>query len=260
MRKTLRGRLYDYPQYYDLIFGPGSRIEFDFLGSCFKRYARRPVRRVFEPACGTGRLLIRFAEGGFEVSGNDLNRRAVEYCNARFARKGFPAAAVLGDMANFRLSRKVDAAFNTINSFRHLLSEELAESHLESAASNLARGGLYILGLHLIPTRGKRMVREKSSAGRGRLTVASHMWSKRLNLRKREEVCGMTSDICTPRRSLRIVEELVFRTYTARQMQFLLSKIPQFEMVATYDFGYSDPCPISIGPETEDVAYVLRKR
>ena len=92
--------------------------------------ARRPVRRVFEPACGSERLLIRFAESGFEVSGNDLNRVAVEYCNARFARKGFPAAAVLGDMANFRLSRKVDAAFNTINSFRHLLSEELAESHL----------------------------------------------------------------------------------------------------------------------------------
>ena len=260
MRKTIRGGLYDYPQYYDLVFGPGSKIEFDFLTSCFKRYARRPVRRVFKPACGSGRLLIRFAENGFEVSGNDLNPLAVEYCNARFSRKGFPAAAVLGDMANFRLSRKVDAAFNTINSFRHLLSEELAESHLRSAASNLARGGLYILGLHLIPTRGKRMVREKCSARRGSLTVVSRMWSKRLDSRKRKEVCGMTSDICTPRRSLRIVEEIVFRTYTARQMRLLLSKIPQFELAATYDFGYSDPCPTPTGPETEDVTYVLRKR
>ena len=56
------------------------------------------------------------------------------------------------------------------------------------------------------------------------------------------------------------MEEIVFRTYTARQMRLLLSKIPQFELAATYDFAYSDPCPTPTGPETEDVTYVLRKR
>ncbi len=258
MRKTIRNRLYDFPKYYDLLFGPGSKTEFDFLISCFGLHARRKVQRVFEPACGTGRLLIRFAERGFAVFGNDLNRLAVEYCNARFERKGLPAAAVFGDMANFTLPRKVDAAFNTINSFRHLLSEELAESHLRSVASHVAKGGLYVLGLHLTPTRGKRMVTEKWSVRHGKVSVVSRLWSKRLDLRKRQEVCGMISDIDTPRRRFRIVEEFVFRSYTARQMQLLLNKIPQFELAAAYDFGYAALCPI--GRETEDIIYVLRKR
>jgi hypothetical protein len=72
------------------------------------------------------------------VLGNDLNPKAVEYCNARFRRRGFPPAAVVGDMADFRLARKVDAAFNPINSFRHLATERAAESHLRCVAAALA--------------------------------------------------------------------------------------------------------------------------
>ncbi|NQU21999.1 MAG: class I SAM-dependent methyltransferase, partial [Candidatus Nealsonbacteria bacterium] len=81
--ETIHESLYDYPKYYDLLFGSDWKTEFDFLEACFERYAQRPVRRLFEPACGTGRLLAKFATAGYEVAGNDLNARAVEYCNAR---------------------------------------------------------------------------------------------------------------------------------------------------------------------------------
>ena len=67
------------------------------------------MRQGFEPACGTGRLLVKLAAAGYQVAGNDLSRKAVDYCNARLARHGFPAAATVGDMADFRLPRKVDA-------------------------------------------------------------------------------------------------------------------------------------------------------
>ncbi len=259
VKRTIRGRLYDYPHYYDLVFSL-SREEVDFLKACFEKHARCRVRRLFEPACGTGRLLVRFAECGFEVSGNDLNPRAVEYCNARFRRRGLPATAVVGDMADFHLPRRANAAFNMINSFRHLLSEESAESHLNSVASNLTKGGLYVLGLHLLPSRGRRSVREKWSSRRGRLSVVSRMWSKRLDSRKREEICGMAFDISTPRRQWRIEEELVFRTYTAMQMQRLLDKLPQLELAATYDFRLEASRPTAVVPESEDVVYVLRRR
>ena len=69
----------------------------------------------------------------------------------------------------------------------------------------------------------------------------------------------MTSEISTPQGKLRIVEELVFRTYTARQMEVLLDKVPDLELVATYDFNYDLSSPVSIGPETEDVVFVLRR-
>ena len=260
MTEIIDGQIYDYPQYYDLVFGSDWKPEFDFLRLCFDRHAKRTVRRLFEPACGTGRLLIKFAQAGFDVYGNDLNPRAVQYCNDRFQRRGFPSAAVIGDMADFRLPRKVDAAFNTINSFRHLMTEQAAESHLRSVARCLAKGGLYVLGLHLIPTDGNRVEEESWLARRGNLAVLSMMWSKRLDLRRRREYLGMTFNVYTLTNHFLIEDEMVYRTYLARQILRLLGKVPELEIVETYDFAYEIDDPITIGSETEDVVYVLRRR
>ncbi len=264
MHEVIQGHLYDYPKYYDLIFGSDWKAEFDFLQRCFDKHASlaggRKVQRLFEPACGTGRLLIKFAEAGFDVCGNDLNPRAVEYCNARFERRGFEPAAVVGDMSDFRLPRKVDAAFNTINSFRHLMTEDAAESHLRCVAASLAQGGLYLLGLHLTPTQGDVIGEESWSARRGNLAVVSLMWSKEIDMRRRREPLGMTFDIYTLTKHFRIEDEMVYRTYTARQMQALLKKVPELELVETYDFAYDINDPIPIQPDTEDVLFVLKKR
>ena len=54
-------------------------------------------------------------------------------------------------MSNFRLGRLVDAAYCTVNTFRHLLTEQAARDHLECVAGSLRSGGIYLLGLHLLP-------------------------------------------------------------------------------------------------------------
>ena len=256
--ETIEESLYDYPKYYDLLFGSDWKAEFDFLGSCFQKHAKRPVRRLFEPACGTGRLLVKLADAGFEVSGNDLNANAVDYCNKRLERFGFPATAVVGDMSDFRLRRKVDAAFNTINSFRHLQSEKQAEGHLQCVATALAKGGIYVLGFHLTPSGDITCDEEAWSAQRGFLCVTSRMWSMNIDRRRRSEQVGMEVDVHTPTRSFRISEELAFRTYTVAQFRKLLSKVPSLELAETYDFAYRDP--VKINARTEDVVYVLRKK
>lgn len=256
-----RGNLYDYPEYYDLIFGNDWRAEFHFLKACFAKYAERPVQRLFEPACGTGRLLFRFAKAGYEVRGLDLNERAVEYCNERLARGACqPEAAWVGDMTDFRLRPRADAAFNTINSFRHLATEQLAAAHLACMAEALQPGGLYLLGLHLTPTVGPAMDEESWSARRGHLQVNSRLWTKKADRRTRRETLGMTFDVYTPTRQFRLEDEVTFRMYTADQMAALLAAERQFEIVATHDFAYKIHRPIEIGPTTEDVVYVLRKR
>ena len=43
-------------------------------------------------------------------------------------------------MSAFRLSRPVDAAYCTVNTFRHLLTEQAARRHLERLASSLRPG------------------------------------------------------------------------------------------------------------------------
>ncbi len=265
MQETITDNLYNYPKYYDLVFGSDWAAEFHFFRACFQKHAKREVRRLLEPACGTGRLLVRLAEAGYETAGLDLNPLAVKFCNQRFARKGWKPVAIVGDMADFSLGdfggrKKFDAGFNPINSFRHLPSEAAAESHLHCMADTLAKGGIYLLGLHLTPTVGERVEEESWSASRGHLTVNSYMWSEALDLKKRNERVGMTFDVYTPTRQFRIVDEMAYRTYTARQMADLLARIPEFEIAATYDFTYDVEEPVTIDARTEDVVYVLRKR
>lgn len=257
--ETLQASLYDFPKYYDLLFGADWKAEYGFLRQCFARYAGRPVRRLYEPACGTGRLLVKLAQAGYEVAGNDLNPKAVEYCNARLARHGLPRSVTVADMADFRLPRPVDAAFNMINSFRHLPTEEAAEGHLRCMAAALAPGGLYMLGLHLTPTRGRPLEEESWSARRGSLSVVSQLRTVRYDRPGRQEYVEMVLDVHSPRRQFRLVDEMAFRSYTAPQFTSLLARAPQFEVMATYDFGYEIDHPIKVDGRTQDVVFVLRR-
>lgn len=256
--ESLQANVYDFPQYYDLVYGSDWKAEFDFLRGTFKHYAEGPVRRVFEPACGTGRLLYRLGKAGLEVSGLDLNPRAVEYCNARLTRHGLPPTAWVGDMTEFRLCRPADAAYNMINSFRHLPDETSAYRHLDMMASALRPGGLYILGFHLTPARGTATDEECWSARRGHLVVNTRLWTRKRDATRRTEHCGMTYDIHTPTRHLRLNDELQFRTYTWPQFRELVEKVT-FEITAIHDFSYNLREETPITPTTEDVVVVLKK-
>lgn len=257
--ETIAGHLYDYPKYYDLIFASDWAAEFKFLKECFEQYSSKPVKRVFEPACGTGRLLVQFAKGSYEVAGNDLNEKAIEYCNERLVRQGFAPSAFVGDMANFTVKKKFDAAFNLINTFRHLPTEATAEAHFKCVADALNKGGIYLLGLHLIPKTPQKCTSETWSARRGPLSVVSNLWSIELDLKKRVERIGVTYDVSTPSRKFRIEDETIFRTYTAEQMFDLIATEPRLRLVETFDFRHDINWPIEITADTEDVIYLLKR-
>ncbi len=257
---VVAGSIYDYPRYYDLAYGSDWRAEFDFLLGCFRQHAGRTVERVFEPACGTGRLLYRLARAGFDVAGIDLNAASVEFCNDRLARLGSNHAARTGDMTSFRLPRKADAAFNMLSTFRHLSSDAQARSHLECMAESLRRGGIYVLGVHLAPTSRTTTDYESWSARRGHLAINVQMRVKKHDRRRRQERIDITFDVYTPSRAFRIADELVFRTYTARQFKRLIGQVAAFEVVETFDFAYDIRRPVVVSECTEDVIYVLRKR
>ncbi|HEY1068027.1 MAG TPA: class I SAM-dependent methyltransferase, partial [Pirellulales bacterium] len=217
--------------------------------------------RIFEPACGTGRLLYRFAEEGYAVSGCDLSEKAVAFCNERLKRKKQPETAFVGDMADFTLPEPVDLAFNMINSVRHLPSEKAAEAHIRCMANALAPGGLYVLGLHLTPAPGEDSTEEESwHAARGALAVRSRLWTISVDRKARKERVGMTFDVTTPGKKFRLADEMDFRTYTAQQIKKLIGGCPDLEWVETYDFAYDLSKPVVIDRGTQDVVIVMRKR
>ena len=252
--------LYNHPDWYDILFSEDSEEEMAFLLALFDRYVQKPVKSVFEPACGTGRLLLRMSQKGLNVSGIDLNPHAVEYCNKLFRRKKNKSPAFVADMTDFELPAPVDAAFNTINSFRHLLTEQAALAHLHCMAKAVRPGGIYALGLHLLPTLTPPLQSESYRARRGDVEIRSRLKSVELNKRQRMERCEMKLFVNSGGKRVELRDELLFRTYTLPQMRRLLLGAPQWKVEQTFDFGYEIDKPIKLNGATQDVVFVLRRQ
>lgn len=257
--KEISESIYDHPKYYDLVFGADCAAELRFIEACNAKYMNGRAGRMFEPACGTGRLLYRLATRGYTVGGIDLNPRAVEFCNRRLERHGFEASAWVADMSAFEVRKKWDLAFNTINSFRHLDSERKAREHLRCMAAAIRLGGLYLLGLHLRPTEAAPSETESWSARRGHLAVNTHMWTIARDRPGRVERFGIRFDVHTPTQQFRITDELVLRSYTDRELRRLVKSAGGWTIEETYDFSYNIDEPIEVDPACEDVVYVLRR-
>jgi len=258
--ETVVESIYDHPKYYDLVFGADCAAELKFIVQCGEHFASGKIRKLFEPACGTGRLLFHLAKRGYSVDGIDLNPKAVEFCNERLARHGFEARATVADMSAFESKKKFDLAFNTINSFRHLPTEKSAQGHLESMGRCIRKGGLYLLGIHLTPTKAEPSEGEAWSARRGHLAINTRMWTIERNPAKRVERFGIRFDIHNPTRSWRIDDVLVLRSYTASQMENLIDKSGMWEVAETFDFVYDVDSPVTVDATSEDVVYVLRRK
>jgi len=147
------------------------KAEVDFLVHCFRRYPRRPIRRVLDIACGTGPHLVRLAERGYAMTGLDLSPRNIGYVGARLASQGLRADLVVGDMADFRLGRSVDAAICMQDSQGHLLTNEHLLAHLRAVGRSLRRGGLYVFDRYMVSSWTDPARRWSWSRRRGRLTV-----------------------------------------------------------------------------------------
>jgi SAM-dependent methyltransferase len=256
----ITGSLYDFPDYYDIVFGADWYEEVQFLLACFKTYAVKKVRSVFEPACGTGRLLYRLAEKKYQVSGLDLNKSSVDYCNQRLQKLGFAPTVMHGDMSDFALSTPVDAAFNLINSIRHLLTEQQMVAHLVCIANAIQPQGLYIIGLHLTPTEGVPLEEEMWEATRNKIKVKTRLLTTQRNLKKRIEHCSLTLEVKTPTQQFHLEDELLFRTYTWPQMQKTIAKSKHWEIAALHDFAFRIDEPIEVDATTEDIILILRRK
>jgi len=251
---------YDYPQYWDLAFRSETQLEADFLESVVRKYCDFPVRRLLEPGCGGGRLVVEMAARGYDVTGYDLNQRAVRYVKQRLARRQLSANVFVGDMTQVCLEEPADLAFNTLNTFRHLTSEDDARRHLELIASSLRPGGIYVLGFHLLPPDAEETCIERWSAVHGATRVGVTLRVLDFDRRKRIEVIRFSLRVRSGCRDLRIAADYEYRIYQAHQFRRLLDKVPQLELCDTYDFWYEIDEPQELDNELGDAVFVLRRR
>ncbi len=140
---------YSAPRLYEIAFDMNRKREVDFLVHCFERHAKGRVSRVLDIACGTGPHLIRLADRGYRMTGLDLSPKNIDFLRERVAAKGNEAELVVGDMTDFRLPRRVDAAICMQDSQGHLLTNGQLLAHLECVARAVRPGGLYIFDRYM---------------------------------------------------------------------------------------------------------------
>ncbi|NNE01138.1 MAG: class I SAM-dependent methyltransferase [Pirellulaceae bacterium] len=244
-----------------MVFRDETAMEVDFFEEAFNRFATGDVRRVLEPGCGSGRLVVAMAERGYDVTGLDLSQPMLQYLRRRLKRRGLNAATVLGDMTEMQFDRKFDAAFCTFNTFRHLMSDADAIKHLRCVAEHLRKGGLYILGFHCIPLDADEDCIERWKASSGGTKVSATLRVLDFDRASRQEVLRVSIKATKRNGKIeRIRTDFPLRLYTHDQAEALLNQVAdQFEIASLYDFGYDIHWPVELDEDLADAVFVLRR-
>ena len=258
--RVLQASWYDYPQYYDILFQAYTQREADFIEAACRKYCPFAARRLLEPACGTGRLIAELATRGYELSGFDLSQPGLRYLRRRLARFRLYAEIFEADMSNFRIVHPADAAYCLINTFRYLLREQMARGHLECIAASLRPGGIYILGLHLLPLGGDNEDSQSWTQRRNETEVSVTARLLRTDRRRRIEHVQLCLMARSGSKELRLRHAFQLRTYTARQFRRLLDSVPSLELCDVYDFRYDIAQPFAPNNEMGYSVFVLRRR
>ena len=250
---------YDYPQYWDLAFRDSTREEAGFVEAVSARLMRGRAKRIYEPGCGGGRLVLELARRGYDVTAVDLSQPAIKYLKKRLKRNQLRAEVSVADMLEFTCHPKIDIAINTVNTFRHLLSEHDALRHLECVASSLKLGGYYILGFHLLPPDAALEDREYWTARHAGISVDMTLDAYNASRRKRTETLRFRMRVKGHREVKEFTTEYQMRIYTAAQVKSLFSKAAQFELVEVYDFYYEIDEPQSLDNRLGDAVFLLKR-
>lgn len=253
---------YDTPLYYDIVFDAGTPREAAFLEAMWMEHGPSgPPRRLLEPACGSGRLVLEMARRGWQAHGFDSNPQMLDYAETRLAAAGFGARLWQDRMESFRVPARAryDLAHCLVSTFKYLLTEEHALACLRRLASVLKPGGLLVLGLHLTEYAHTTTDHERWLAERDgiHVTCNTRTWPADPVTRLEE----LRTRLCIRHGEREHTQETrwQFRTYSADELLSLLRQVPELELAACHDFTYDAATPMRLDGSHLDVVLVLRR-
>lgn len=218
--------------------------------------------RVFEPACGSGRLLESLAARGHSVHGFDLNKHQVAFAKNRLKVKGLQGRVWRDRLQDFSVPKaaRYDIAHCFVSTFKYIDTEAGAVSSLRRMAAALRPDGLLLLGLHLTDYKNSPPDHERWIGRKPGIRVVSDTWSAPANRKSRTEAMRTRMRI-TEKGETRLEETLWdFRTYSPNEVRALLRRVPSLELVVCHDFHYDLKSTRALDLEYTDVIIVLRRR
>jgi SAM-dependent methyltransferase len=281
MPAPLCSNWYDLPRYYDLSVADETEGELAFVEGAAAKFLKpsppQKPRRVVEPACGTGRLTEALAKQGFHVTAFDLNPTMVEFTKQRLHKNQLKAGAGDGnprlksgrlrstsvfaaDMAHFTIPQPADIGVCLLDSFRHLLTEDDARAHLQCMANAVLPGGIYLLGLHLLPPDADLDCTERWTNQAGSTHITTTLRVTESSRRTRLEQIRISLLVRDGKRIERYRDEFSLRLYTAAQLKSLVASVPEWSLEAVYDYWYELDSPLKLTNELSDTVLVLRRK
>lgn len=260
---------YHTPLYYDLIFDQDTALEADFIEAAWEKHGsghkgkKQPPLRILEPACGSGRLMGELAKRGHRVAGFDLNPSMLQAAKYRFQAINRSSLLKEASLESFSLSGKFDIAHCLLSSFKYILDEKGAVSHLRKIAGHLCEGGIYLLGIHLTDYERTTCEHERWTGSNDEISVIcnTRTWPpdrkkrrERLRNRLRALHAGESKERC-------LETHWECRTYSADQFFRTLAKVPELSVVGLYDFNHdiNSPNLASRRSLCDDAVFVLRR-
>lgn len=252
---------YDLPLYYDIVFEEDTQREAHFLQAVQQIYGTTRGKKGFEPACGGGRVLAALDRKGYQLLGLDANPQMLQFARERKKRLGCRYRLRNASLEQFEVSPEHDLSFCLVSTFKYILSEEDAQSHLRCVARGLKPGGLYVVGLHLADYESDAKSRERWVGMRDGVKVTSNLQTWPADRKTRLERVRVRLRVEENGKESRLFEtNWKFRTYDHRELIRLFESVPEFEHVATYDFHYDLKREISLDGERLDVVAILRRQ
>jgi hypothetical protein len=162
-------------------------------------------------------------------------------------------------MEKFTMPGKFDMAYCLVSTFKYLLNESDARSHLRDIARHLRVGGIYLLGFHLSRYDRPKQQGEHWEGSREGVSVDCMIDTAPPDSQLRLENLESTLQISENGMKKTIRTAWQFRTYDAAQVRAMLQTVPELTLVKCYDFYYDSSEPRELEDPWDDVILVLKK-
>lgn len=100
---------------------------------------------VLDLCCGHGRHAIPLAQGGYQVTGQDLSEVFLREAEKEAQAQGVHVRWIHGDMRNIPFEHEFDAVINIFTAFGYLEDQDEDQKVLQQVCKALKPGGLFLL-------------------------------------------------------------------------------------------------------------------
>jgi ubiquinone/menaquinone biosynthesis C-methylase UbiE len=99
---------------------------------------------LLDLACGTGRMALRMAELGYQVTGVDITPEMIDWARQKAAKQGISIEWVVADARTFQLQKQFPFIYMLENVFQFFLTRADQEAMLARVREHLLPGGCFL--------------------------------------------------------------------------------------------------------------------